>query len=158
MCAESHLPRTKQQWHGPSSASFHPSPWGRRCRMKPRGSAEGYLNVSYPTLYNTWHEFIPSILGIYGGWVSEWKLLSRIWLFATPWTIHTVHGILQARILEWVAVPFSRGSFQPWDRTHVSNTAGGFFTSSATRESSITLPIFNKRKFRLGYYVFSVKK
>ena len=29
----------------------------------------------------------------------------------------TVHGILQARILEWVAVPFSRGSSQPWDRT-----------------------------------------
>ena len=33
---------------------------------------------------------------------------------------YTVHGILQARILEWVAVPFSRGSSQPRDRTQVS--------------------------------------
>ena len=37
--------------------------------------------------------------------------------------------ILQARILEWVAFPFSRGSSQPRDRTQVSRTAGGFFTS-----------------------------
>ena len=37
---------------------------------------------------------------------------------------YTVHGILQARILEWVAFPFSRGSSQPRDRTHVSRTAG----------------------------------
>jgi len=39
----------------------------------------------------------------------KWKLLSCIWLFATPWTVlpvSSVHGILQARILEWVAIPF----------------------------------------------------
>ena len=36
---------------------------------------------------------------------------------------------LQARLLEWVAFPFSRGSSQPRDRTQVSRTAGGFFTS-----------------------------
>ena len=41
----------------------------------------------------------------------------------------TVHGILQARILEWVAFPFSRGSFQPRDQTQVSCIARGFFTS-----------------------------
>ena len=46
-----------------------------------------------------------------------------------------VHGILQARILEWVAVPFSRGSSQPRDRTQVSHIAGRFFTSWATREA-----------------------
>ena len=39
-----------------------------------------------------------------------------------------VHGILQARILEWVDFPFSRGSSQPRDRTQVSHIAGGFFT------------------------------
>ena len=44
-------------------------------------------------------------------------------------------GILQARIVERVAFPFSRGSFQPRDRTQVSSTAGGFFTSWATREA-----------------------
>ena len=42
---------------------------------------------------------------------------------------YTVHGILQARILEWVSVLFSRGSSQPRDGTQVSHTAGGFFTS-----------------------------
>ena len=46
-----------------------------------------------------------------------------------------VHGILQARILEWVAFPFSRGSSQPRDRTLVSHIAGGFFTSWAMREA-----------------------
>ena len=46
--------------------------------------------------------------------------------FATLWT---GPGILQARILEWVAFPFSRGSSQPRDQTQVSCIAGGFFTS-----------------------------
>ena len=45
---------------------------------------------------------------------------------------YTVHGILQARILEWVAFPFSRGSSQPRDRTQVSCIAGVSFTSWAT--------------------------
>ena len=39
---------------------------------------------------------------------------------------YMVHGILQARILEWEAFPFSRGSSQPRDQTQVSHTAGGF--------------------------------
>ena len=47
----------------------------------------------------------------------------------------SVHGILQARILGWVAFPFSRGSSQPRDRTQVSHIAGRFFTSWATREA-----------------------
>ena len=42
---------------------------------------------------------------------------------------YTVHGILQVRILEWVAVPFCRGSSQLRDQTQVSHTASGFFTS-----------------------------
>ena len=41
----------------------------------------------------------------------------------------SIHGILQARILEWVAISSSRGSSQPRDRTQVSCIAGGFFTS-----------------------------
>ena len=48
---------------------------------------------------------------------------------------YTVHGILQARILEWVAFPFSRGASQPRDQTQASRIAGGFFTSWATREA-----------------------
>ena len=47
----------------------------------------------------------------------------------------TVHGIPHARILEWVAFPFSRESSQPMDQTQVSHIADGFFTSWATREA-----------------------
>ena len=47
----------------------------------------------------------------------------------------SAHGICQARILEWIATPFSRGSSQPRDRTQVSHVAGGFFTTWATREA-----------------------
>ena len=49
---------------------------------------------------------------------------------------YTVHGILQARRLEWVTTHSSRGSSQPSNRTGASCIAGGFFTSWATREAS----------------------
>ena len=49
-----------------------------------------------------------------------------------------VHGILQARILEWVAIPFSRGSSQPRDGTQVSHIAGRFFIILAVQFSSVT--------------------
>ena len=48
---------------------------------------------------------------------------------------YTVHGILQARILEWIAFPFSRGSSQTRDWTQVFRIAGGFFTRWATGEA-----------------------
>ena len=48
---------------------------------------------------------------------------------------YIVHGILQARILEWVAFLFFRGSSQPRDWTQVSCIAGRFYTSWATREA-----------------------
>ena len=48
----------------------------------------------------------------------------------------SVHGILQAVLLEWVAIPFSRGSSKPRDWTQVSHIAGRFFTFWATREAS----------------------
>ena len=40
-----------------------------------------------------------------------------------------VHGIFQARILEWVSISFSRGSYWPRDQSHISWLAGGFFTT-----------------------------
>ena len=55
--------------------------------------------------------------------------------FTTPWTSLpdlSVHGISQARILEWVAIPFSRGSSRPRDRAASpapAELAGGFFTA-----------------------------
>ena len=48
---------------------------------------------------------------------------------------YTVYGLLNARILEWVAFPFSRGSSQPRDQTQVFHIAGKFFTSWAIREA-----------------------
>ena len=51
----------------------------------------------------------------------------------------SVHEIFQARILKWVAFPFSKGSSQPRDWTQVSCTAGRFFTIWATREASETV-------------------
>ena len=98
--------------------------------------------------------------------MRKWKLLSRVWLFATPCTIQSMEfsrpewvavpffptqglnpDLLHCRrflyqlshkesqrILDWVAYPFSRGSFQPRNRTGVTCIAGGFFTSWAARE------------------------
>ena len=47
----------------------------------------------------------------------------------------SAHGILQTRILEWIAIPFSRGSSQPRDRTLISFIAGRFFTLWAIGKS-----------------------
>ena len=47
----------------------------------------------------------------------------------------SVHGILQARILEWVSISFSRGSSRPRDQTQVSWIAGGIFIIWATRDT-----------------------
>ena len=47
----------------------------------------------------------------------------------------SVHGILQARVLEWVAISFCRGSSQPRDRTRVSRIPGRRFNLWATREA-----------------------
>ena len=51
----------------------------------------------------------------------KWKSLSHVWLWSH---VYTVHGILQATVLDWVAVPFSRESSQPRDWTQISCIAG----------------------------------
>ena len=56
----------------------------------------------------------------------------------------SVHGILQARILEWVAMPFSRGASQPSDRTQASHIAGRFSTIRATKEAPYAGKLPNK--------------
>ena len=61
----------------------------------------------------------------------------------------SVHGIFQARILEWVAISFSRGSSQPRDRTWVSCIAGGFFR----REASAMLKVKVKSLNRVQLFV-----
>ena len=73
-------------------------------------------------------------------WVSEWvKVTQSCLTLCNPMDCSPpaslVHEILQARILEWVAISFSRGSSQPRDQTQVSHIAGWFFTSWATSEA-----------------------
>ena len=82
--------------------------------------------------------------------------LSCVWLFATPWTAARQAppsmGILQARILEWVAMPSSRGSSWPRDQTQVSRTAGWFFTSWATRQSWGALKMWAYSELRVSIW------
>ena len=63
----------------------------------------------------------------------------------TPWTLNTpgpfVHEIFQARILEWVAISFSKGSSQPRNQTQVSYIAGRFFPNWAIREAQLEIII-----------------
>ena len=75
------------------------------------------------------------------GWIERvvlmyihWKCwsLGHVRLFVIPWT---VHGTFQARILEWVAIPSSRGPSRLRDQTQVSCSAGRFCTVWATRET-----------------------
>ena len=67
-------------------------------------------------------------------WLRCAELLKRVWLFATPWIVARQAPlsmkILQARILECVAMPSSPGSSQPRDRTQVSRTVGRFYCLS----------------------------
>ena len=66
----------------------------------------------------------------------------------------SVHGILQARMLEWVAIPFSMGSFPIMDWTQVSCIAGRFFIFWATREyyKLVTISLYSVQYFGFWYY------
>ena len=55
------------------------------------------------------------------------------------WPGSWIHGIFQTRVLEWVAISFSRGSLWSRDRIRVSHTAGRLFTIWATREAPTAL-------------------
>ena len=94
---------------------------------------------------------------------------------ATPWAVARQAplslGILEARILEWVAMTSSRWSSQPRDQTEVSHIAGRFFTSRATKEAqeasslgiihsckSVTQFTLKKKKKVVFHMVFTEKK
>ena len=83
----------------------------------------------------------------------KWKSLSRVQLCNSMDC--TVHGILQARILEWVAFHFSRASSQPRDWTQVSCISGGFFTNWATKEAQVLL-FFNFLNFLILFFYFTI--
>ena len=66
---------------------------------------------------------------------DKWSEVAQLYLTLWDPMDYTIHGILQATILEWTTFAFSGVSSQPRDQTQVSCTAGGFFTSWATREA-----------------------
>ena len=103
-----------------------------------QGSKLG-LQHCRPIVYWLWYQGSPgraNLLALHMDSISEWKSLSRVQL--CDLMDYTVQGILQARILERVAFPFSRGFSQSRDRTQVSHNAGGFFTSWTSREATIS--------------------
>ena len=69
--------------------------------------------------------------------VSLSVVSKSLWPHSSPGS--SVHGILQARKLERVAISLSWGSSWPWDGTQVSCIAGGFFTILATREGLVSI-------------------
>ena len=71
---------------------------------------------------------------------------------------YIVHGILQAKILEWIAFPFSRGSSQSRTQTGVSYTAGEFFTSWVTREALNTKTTRNAKSSKVVRYKIDIGK
>ena len=97
-------------------------------------------------------------LSLDAGWVdlsnSDWEAPLLAYESEKKWNSHScvptpcnsmdrslsssIHEILQARVLEWVAISFSQGSSQAGDRAQVSCIAGRFFTNSATMFSSIS--------------------
>ena len=98
-----------------------------------------YLSIYYLKLATRYFCYLFYVLTDTEYRWSEVKLLSRVWLFVTPWAVAykapLSTGILQARILEWVAISSSRGSSQHRDQTPASHIAGRCFTLWATREA-----------------------
>ena len=101
-------------------------------------------------------------------WVAQLcPALCNLMYYSPPGS--SVHGILQARILGWVAVSFSRGSSQPRDQTQASSvscTAGRFFTTAPPGEAHIYIyPLFFRSPqsteqsflcYRIGYHQLSI--
>ena len=75
----------------------------------------------------------------------------------------SIHRIFQARILEWIAISFSRGSSRPMNRTQVSCLAGRYFTIWATRKSPLSKPCALRTKggvntVKGGYLIYHLWK
>ena len=88
------------------------------------------------------HMSVPTSVPLYYSPVSSVSSLvvsDSMWPHDCSPPSSSADGILQVRMLELVAVPFCRGSSQPWDQTWVSHTAGRFSTIWATREASFSL-------------------
>ena len=100
-----------------------------------------FLDLPFPHLFYFYLVFSFS---------SQLSLLIYLLIFSRKWLLtlcdpmdcsltgSSVHGIFQARVLEWIAISFSRGSSWPRNQTRVSHIAGRRFTVWATREAPYT--------------------
>ena len=81
------------------------------------------------------YETLGKLLNMSTFWQVKVLVAQSCQTLCNPWTIASVLGISQARILEWVAIPFFRGSSWPRDGALVSGIVGRFFFVWATREA-----------------------
>ena len=115
-----------------------------RNASQPKELSQGGISPSRSTshLYQNHTKVLIRMLTHRPSWILKNRIASRtlkvkvtslscVRLFATPWTVG-YHAILQARVLEWVAISFSRGSSRPRDRTRVCCIADRRFTVWAT--------------------------
>ena len=96
--------------------------------------------IQNPTKQKTSHQMIDPIIVLC--LATTFDIVSPLYWVSESCSVvsdslwpHGLYSPWNSRVLEWVAIPFSRGSSQPRDRTQVSHTVGGFFTSWATREA-----------------------
>ena len=117
-----------------------------------KGRANHFSILALRTPWTVWEGYETRI-------TSKWKKVkvespSHVQLFATPWTTSlpgsSLHGILQARVLEWVAISFSRGSSQSRDQTRVSRIPGRRFNLWATREAPGNITLLKSKRGMRG--------
>ena len=121
-----------------------------------------YQNTDYPWFTHTnamshmTHPYEPWILAMKVIWIWIWKWSPSVMsdsLRPTDCNLpgSSIHGIFQARVLEWGAISFSRGSFQPRDWTRVSSIAARLFTVWATREALDMNQVRKKKVSLMGW-------
>ena len=136
----------------------------KESRITEQNEGNKYLRSCAPSLRHVWLFEIPvdcsppgsSVHGIFQAWILKWSEVKVAQSYPTLCNSmdYAIRGILQARIPEWVAIPFSRGSSQPRNGTQVSHIASRFFAIWATRESAIHIhnsPLFGFPS-RLGHH------
>ena len=102
-----------------NTQDWSPLGWTGWISLQSKGLSRVFSNTTVQK-----HQFFGAQLSSQSNSMCVLSDFSRVWPFVTPMDCSllgfSVHEILQARILEWVAIPSSRGSSPSWDSTHVS--------------------------------------
>ena len=143
--SQKHIPRT---FSSTILASFPPPPshswiFSSRYFLHLFSSLVIYLFLKFLCYFGYWK------------WLLKVKVTQSCLTLCDPMD-YTVRRILQARILEWVAVPFPGGSSQPRDQTQISHIAGLFFTSWATSEAQEWVVLRSWKVFFLNLLCFNL--